>query len=69
MRKLIGLLLALNLGVLLAGLALHFWPASDSPSASFNADKIRLLALSAPLALAVWLAALNGFFAAPFAVP
>jgi hypothetical protein len=48
MRKLIGLLLALNLGVLLAGLALHFWPASVSPTASFNADKIRLMAQSAP---------------------
>ena len=28
-----------------------------------------LLALTAPLALAVWLAMLQGFFAAPFAVP
>ncbi|MFY8145461.1 MAG: flagellar biosynthetic protein FliR, partial [Rhodobacter sp.] len=36
---------------------------------ALTAGGLVLLALSTPLALAVWLAALNGFFAAPFAVP
>ena len=36
---------------------------------ALTAGGLVLLALSAPLALAVWLAALNRFFAAPFAVP
>jgi flagellar biosynthetic protein FliR len=36
---------------------------------ALTAGGLVLLALSAPLVLAVWLAALNGFLAAPFAVP
>lgn len=36
---------------------------------ALTAGGLALLALSAPLALAVWLATLNGFLAAPFAVP
>ena len=36
---------------------------------ALTAGGLVLLALSAPLALAVWLAALNGFLAAPCAVP
>jgi len=49
-RKLIGLLLALNLGVLVAGLALQRLP-QGAPDAAFNAEKIRLLALTAPVPL------------------
>lgn len=48
MRKLIGLLLALNLGVMLAGLALQYWSGQTPPAALFNADKIRQLDLSMP---------------------
>ena len=36
---------------------------------ALTAGGLVLLALSAPLVLAIWLAALNGFLAAPFAVP
>jgi len=36
---------------------------------ALTAGGLVLLALSAPLVLTVWLAALNGFLAAPFAVP
>jgi flagellar biosynthetic protein FliR len=36
---------------------------------ALTAGGLVLLALSTPLALAVWLATLNGFLAAPFAVP
>ena len=43
MRRLMGLLLALNFGVLLAGLALQHWSAQTSAPALFNADKIRQL--------------------------
>ena len=48
MRKLISLLLALNLGVFLAGMALQHWSPDASAPMVFNADKIRLLALPAP---------------------
>lgn len=48
MRRLIGLLLALNLGVMLAGLALQYWSGQTPPAALFNADKIRQLDLSMP---------------------
>ena len=48
MRKLIGFLLALNLGVFLAGMALQRWPSDAPAPALFNADKIRLLASLAP---------------------
>lgn len=45
--KLIGLLLAVNLGVFLAGMAMQRWmPAAPAPLV-FNAEKIRLLALPA----------------------
>lgn len=47
-RKLIGLLLALNLGVFAAGLALQRLP-QGAPEAAFNAEKIRLLALTTPM--------------------
>jgi len=43
MGKLIGLLLALNLGVLLAGTALQLWAPDAARMAVFNAEKIRLL--------------------------
>jgi hypothetical protein len=43
MGKLIGLLLALNLGVLLAGTALRHWSPNPASPAVFNAEKIRLL--------------------------
>jgi len=44
-RKLIGLLLAINLGVFLAGMALQHWsPAARAPLV-YNADKIQLLAV------------------------
>jgi hypothetical protein len=43
MGKLIGLLLALNLGVLLAGTALQHWSPNAARPALFNAEKIRLL--------------------------
>jgi flagellar biosynthetic protein FliR len=36
---------------------------------ALTAGALVLLALTAPLALAVWIAALNGFLAAPFSVP
>lgn len=43
-RKLIGLLLALNLGVFLAGMALQQWTPSARAPLVFNAEKITLLA-------------------------
>ena len=45
MRKLIGLLLALNLGMLAVGLAWQFAARESSQPVVFNADKIRLLDL------------------------
>lgn len=45
MRKLIGLLLALNLGMLVVGLAWQFAAREASQPVMFNADKIRLLDL------------------------
>ncbi len=48
MRKLIGLLLALNLGVFLAGMALQRWSPDAPAPALFNADKVRLLASPSP---------------------
>ncbi len=45
MRKLIGLLLALNLGLLAVGLAWQFAAREASQPVVFNADKIRLLDL------------------------
>lgn len=49
MRRLIGLLLALNFGVLLAGLALQYWAAQTPAPSLFNADKIRQLSLPPPI--------------------
>lgn len=43
-RKLIGLLVALNLGVFLAGMALQQWTPSARAPLVFNAEKITLLA-------------------------
>ncbi len=43
--KLIGLLLALNLGVFLAGMALQRWSPPATEAQVYNAEKIRLLAL------------------------
>jgi hypothetical protein len=45
LRKLIGLLLALNLGMLAVGLAWQFAARESSQPVVFNADKIRLLDL------------------------
>jgi hypothetical protein len=45
LRKLIGLLLALNLGMLAVGLAWQFAARESSQPLIFNADKIRLLDL------------------------
>jgi hypothetical protein len=45
MRGLIGLLLALNLGVFLAGMALQQWTPAEPTPLVFNAEKIRLLAV------------------------
>ncbi len=49
-RRLIGLLLALNLGVFLAGMAMQSWSPPASTPLVFNADKIRLLAAPAAYA-------------------
>jgi hypothetical protein len=43
LRRLIGLLLILNLGILLAGLAEDYWRQQRPPLVTFNADKIQLL--------------------------
>jgi len=44
-RKLIGFLLALNLGVFLAGMALQYWSPVVRAPLVFNAEKITLLAV------------------------
>jgi len=44
-RKLISLLLALNLGVFLAGMALQYWSPAERAPLVFNAEKITLLAV------------------------
>ncbi len=49
-RRLIGLLLALNLGVFLAGMAMQSWSPPSATPLVFNADKIRLLAVPAAYA-------------------
>ncbi len=43
LRRLTGLLLVLNLGVLAGGLGVRFWPAPPESMLEFNADKVRLL--------------------------
>ncbi len=48
MRRLIGLLLALNLGALLAGWAMQHVGQRDPSSMGFNADRINVLRLLAP---------------------
>lgn len=45
MRALIGLLMALNLGMFLVGMVLQRWLPEETPAVVFNAEKIRLLAL------------------------
>jgi len=45
LRKLTGLLLALNLGIFLVGMAWQYGAKDASPPLLFNADKIRLLSL------------------------
>ena len=42
-RRLIGLLVVLNIGVLLMGMGLNYWASKVSPPLTFNADKIQLL--------------------------
>ena len=42
-RRLIGLLVALNIGVLLMGLGLQYWSSNAPPLVTFNADKVQLL--------------------------
>lgn len=44
LRRLIGLLLVLNLGVLAYGFALEYWRGRAEPPLAFNGDKIRLMA-------------------------
>lgn len=43
LRRLIGLLLILNVGILLAGWAGRVWQGQSKPLVSFNAEKIQLL--------------------------
>ena len=43
MRRLIGLFLLLNLGLLAVGLGFTFWPVKREPALEFNADKVRLV--------------------------
>jgi hypothetical protein len=52
LRKLTGLLLALNLGMFLAGMAWQYAAKDDSPPLLFNAEKIRLLSLPPAVARA-----------------
>jgi hypothetical protein len=46
--KLLGLMLALNLGVLVAGLVMQYWLAAEPAPMVYNAEKIQLLALATP---------------------
>jgi hypothetical protein len=48
LRRLTGLLLALNLGVLALGTAVALWPESNQGGTSFNAEKVRLLGVAEP---------------------
>lgn len=45
-RRLTGLLLAMNIGVLVTGLGVAIWPEGDKGGRSINSDKIRLLGLA-----------------------
>lgn len=47
MRRLTGLLLALNLGVLVVGLGFMYWPAKPATMPEFNGDKVRFLSTPA----------------------
>lgn len=49
LRRLTGLLLILNLGVMLGGLGLSFWPAQPVTSLEFNGDKVRFLSAPEPI--------------------
>ncbi|MBI5329687.1 MAG: hypothetical protein HZB71_03640 [Betaproteobacteria bacterium] len=49
MRRLTGLLLMLNLGALLAGALMTFWPGGQGAPADINSDKIRLLGVADPV--------------------
>ena len=49
MRRLIGLLLALNLAVLAVGLGFSFWPVKPAPTLEFNADKVQQLSTPEPV--------------------
>ena len=42
-RRLTGLLLALNLGVLVSGLGLMYWPVKPATTLEFNGDKVKFL--------------------------
>lgn len=42
-RRLTGLLLALNLGVLVVGLGFMYWPAQPEPMLEFNGEKVKFL--------------------------
>ncbi|OYY93391.1 MAG: hypothetical protein B7Y41_11510 [Hydrogenophilales bacterium 28-61-23] len=46
MNRLLGLLLAINVGVFAAGMALQYWPQPVRAPVVFNADKIRLLGIA-----------------------
>lgn len=43
-RRLVGLLLALNLGVLAAGLGFTYWPRQTEAPPEFNGEKVKFLA-------------------------
>jgi hypothetical protein len=43
MKRFLGLLLAINIGVFAAGMAMQYWPQKERAALVFNAEKIRLL--------------------------
>ena len=43
LRRLTGLLLLLNAGLLAGGLALTYWPSRPGTAVEFNAEKVQLL--------------------------
>jgi hypothetical protein len=48
LRRLVGLLLVLNLGVLGFGFGAEYWRGQSAPPLTFNADKIRLVSEPGP---------------------
>jgi hypothetical protein len=46
-RRLTGLLLALNLGVLISGLIFMYWPGKPAEILEFNGDKVKFLSMPA----------------------